>query len=670
MLKYIFKISLCLFLIFISCIPLFAQTDSTYLKTEEILEDILQEPVGEIDESDLYDILEQLILNPINLNNATIDDLTRIPKVEITDAKLIVEHRIKYGNFFSVNELYAVQNLNKQLIDKITPFLYVEKEQIFEQEEPQREATIISKTKFLLRSRFTNSLQNNQGFITNKFEGSKPRVYNRFLLKYDNHFQGGILIEKDPGELSYNEFSAFHLAVNDVGFIYKAVIMDYFLEFGQGLTMWSPYAFSKGPDAIYPVKRVDKISKPFTSTSENNFFRGGTVSFKVSDFIVTGFYSDNYFDANIDSVTGQITSTPLDGLHRTPTEIAKRKTASEQMLGGRIDYNFRNIFHVGVLHYQSTFSNSFQPSSIYDISGDEFRYSSIAYDFRYNKFDLAGEFSYDGTSVASINILQFLISDNFTFITSFRNYPRNFLSLHGYAFGERNGATRNEVGIYTGFKWRTSIGILNFYYDQFKFPFATFFEPVPSGGEEYLIDFLTKPIKKFELRLRYKYEDKDVTEPIENTKQIVNRIRQAIRGEIIYSISNKIRLKGRFEYASFEISATNQNENGYLIFQEIRYSPTSALNIYGRMIFFQTDSFNSAIYEYENNLTGVLTNIPLFYQGLRWYLMMRYKPVKIFTLSFKYSETYKPGEKSIGSGDNIIPGNLDNIFAFQLDVNF
>ena len=670
MLKYIFKISLCLFLIFISCIPLFAQTDSTYLKTEEILEDILQEPVGEIDESDLYDILEQLILNPINLNNATIDDLTRIPKVEITDAKLIVEHRIKYGNFFSVNELYAVQNLNKQLIDKITPFLYVEKEQIFEQEEPQREATIISKTKFLLRSRFTNSLQNNQGFITNKFEGSKPRVYNRFLLKYDNHFQGGILIEKDPGELSYNEFSAFHLAVNDVGFIYKAVIMDYFLEFGQGLTMWSPYAFSKGPDAIYPVKRVDKISKPFTSTSENNFFRGGTVSFKVSDFIVTGFYSDNYFDANIDSVTGQITSTPLDGLHRTPTEIAKRKTASEQMLGGRIDYNFRNIFHVGVLHYQSTFSNSFQPSSIYDISGDEFRYSSIAYDFRYNKFDLAGEFSYDGISVASINILQFLISDNFTFITSFRNYPRNFLSLHGYAFGERNGATRNEVGIYTGFKWRTSIGILNFYYDQFKFPFATFFEPVPSGGEEYLIDFLTKPIKKFELRLRYKYEDKDVTEPIENTKQIVNRIRQAIRGEIIYSISNKIRLKGRFEYASFEISATNQNENGYLIFQEIRYSPTSALNIYGRMIFFQTDSFNSAIYEYENNLTGVLTNIPLFYQGLRWYLMMRYKPVKIFTLSFKYSETYKPGEKSIGSGDNIIPGNLDNIFAFQLDVNF
>jgi len=38
-------------------------------------------------------------------------------------------------------------------------------------------------------------------------------------------------------------------------------------------------------------------------------------------------------------------------------------------------------------------------------------------------------------------------------------------------------------------------------------------------------------------------------------------------------------------------------------------------------------------------------------------------------LSLKYSETYKPSEKEIGSGENVIPGNLDNIIAFQIDVN-
>jgi hypothetical protein len=647
----------------------FSQTDSTYLKTEEILEDILQEPSGEIDESDLYDIIEQLMLNPINLNTASVDDLTRIPQVEISDARLIVNHRNTYGNYFSVNELNAVENLNKELIQKITPFLYVQQKSAIKEEEPERIGTVLSQSKLLLRSRFTNSLQNNEGFNTNKFEGSKPRVYNRLLLKYNTHFQAGVLAEKDPGELSYNEFTTFHLALNNVGFVYKAVIMDYYLEFGQGLTMWSPYAFPKGPDAVYPVKRLDKISKPLTSSSENNFFRGVTASFKLSDFIVSGFYSDNNFDANIDSVSGEITSTPIDGLHRTTLELAKRKTASEQMIGARLDYTFNNLFHVGVLHYQSIFSNAFQPSGVFDISGNKFEYTALAYDFTFQRFDVSGEFSYNGNSVASINILQLLISDSFTFISSFRNYPSNFISLHGYAFGERNGATRNEVGIYTGFKWRTPIGIVNFYYDQFKFPFATFYEPNPSSGDEYLFDFLTRPIRKFELRLRYKYEDKDVAEPINNNKELVNRIKRTIRVELIYSVSSKIRVKGRFEYASFNISETSQSEYGYLIFQDIRYAPSNILNFYGRIIFFQTDSFSSAIYEYENNLTGVLTNIPLFYQGIRWYLMMRYRPIKPLTFSFKYSETFKPAEKSIGSGENIIPGNLDNIIAFQLDVN-
>jgi len=171
------------------------------------------------------------------------------------------------------------------------------------------------------------------------------------------------------------------------------------------------------------------------------------------------------------------------------------------------------------------------------------------------------------------------------------------------------------------------------------------------------------------LRARYKYENKDVTESIDNSKQVVKRLRQVIRGEIIYSISNRIRLKGRFEYNSFRISKTDEKENGYLIFQDVRYSPADNFNLYGRIIFFKTDSFNSAIYEYENNLTGVLTNIALFGQGIRWYLLVRYKPAKIFTLSAKYTETYKPSEVSLGSGDNSISGNTDNTISLQLDFN-
>ena len=648
----------------------FPQTDSSYLQTEETLEDILQEPVGEIDESNLYEQLELLMLNPINLNTLSLNDLLQIPLLDISDARLIIDHRTRFGYFFTLGELNAVENLDKELIKKITPFLYIEKKTTEIAEPPDKIESFTSRTNVQFRSRYINALQTNEGFLENKFIGTKPKTYNRLIINYNNQIQAGYLADKDPGENSFNEFSSFHVAFNDIKFVHRAVIFDYLLEFGQGLTLWSPYAYPKGADAVVPFKRNDRIIRPYTSSTENNFFRGAAAAFNIGDFILTGFYSNNYFDANIDSVTGKISSTPVDGLHRTPNEIRKRKAASEKMMGARVDYHIENLFHIGVVHYQSQISNEFQPGSVYDISGDKFDYTAATYNLLFNRFSFSGEFSYNGISVASINQLEILISNNFTFISSIRSYPRNFYSLHGYAFGERNGVTQNEFGIYTGFKWRTPVGLLNFYYDQFKFPYATFFNPNSTQGDEYLVDFLTKPIKRFELRARYKYENKDQTELIENSKSIVKRLRQVIRGEIIYSISNKIRLRGRFEYNTFRIAQTGENEKGYLIFQDIRYSPTNNFNLYGRIIFFKTDSFGSAIYEYENNLTGVLTNIPLFDEGIRWYLLLRYRPHKIFTVSAKYSETYKPAEKSLGSGETTIPGNLDNTVSLQLDINF
>ncbi|MCH7771983.1 MAG: hypothetical protein IIA49_13370, partial [Bacteroidetes bacterium] len=137
---------------------------------------------------------------------------------------------------------------------------------------------------------------------------------------------------------------------------------------------------------------------------------------------------------------------------------------------------------------------------------------------------------------------------------------------------------------------------------------------------------------------------------------------------LIYYPTRKLRLKGRFEYNDYRVAQLNEQENGYLFFQDVRFSPTQNFNLYARIIFFRTDSFNSAIYEYENDLTGVLTNLALFGEGVRWYLILRYTPLYFLTLSAKYSETFKPKEKSLSSGINKINGNLDNRFSFQIDV--
>ena len=651
---------------------LFSQTDSSYIGTEESLEDIIQEPTGQTDDSNLFEILEQLKQNPIDLNKASVSDLQQIPGVDLHSAETIVKHRKKYGHFFGPQELNAVPGLSNEVIKRMLPFVKAEQQTQREETQQPEEPTFsrfFHNTKVILRSRFSNDLQTRKGFSQNKFEGTKPKAYNRFYVRYLSNYQFGYIAEKDAGESAIDEFYSLHFAIRNLGILKNLVLSDYLIEFGQGLALWSPYGFSKGADAIYPVKKKGRIVRPYSSATEVNFLRGAAASIKINDFIVSAFYSKNKFDANIDSLTGRIISTPQSGFHRTNSEISKKNTAEEKMIGGRIDYSLSGFLSAGVLYYNSTFSNSFLPQSVFDFSGSNFNYYSFYYDLVLSGINVFGEVAYNGTSVASINSVQLAVSRDFSFIASIRSYPRNYLSLHGFAFGERSGTTTNEFGIYTGIRWRTPIGLLNFYYDQFKFPFATFNNPLPSNGDEFLADLTSKLFHGVESRIRYKYENKDIRIPLDNTKSLVKRLRQLFRFELIYNLSRQIRLKGRFEFNDYRVAETGTQEKGYLFFQDIRFTPGSNFNFYGRIIFFRTDSFNSAIYEYENDLTGVLTNRALFGEGIRWYMILRFRPLRYLTISAKYSETYKPKEKTISSGINEIEGNLDNRVSLQIDFH-
>jgi len=653
-------------------IPVYSQTDSTILKTEEILDDVLIETESESEAEDLYDYVEDIITNPIDLNKADIFDLTKIPGLDNVSAEKIIKHREKFGYFYSTNELFAIRDLNKDLIEKIIPFLTTEIK--FDQEEfPDADEYSIpfySKFKTSLRSRMSNDLQTRQGFINDRFAGSKIKTYNRLLTKFDKNYQAGLLIEKDPGEKSYTDFSSFHFQIKDIGFIDNVVIGDYTIELGQGLALWSPFGFSKGADAVFPVKKNSRFIRPYTSAAEYNFFRGAASTFQFDNFRLTGFYSNNFVDASLNEESTEIISISKTGFHRTPNEIAKKNSAQQIFYSGSLDYRTANILNIGFTYYKVKFDKPLASGSLYDLSGDNFNYLSLYYNLNFYKFTLFGEASYDQTSVASFNGLQFAVSNNFIFTTAIRSYPRNYKNLFGFGFGERSGKTNNEIGFYSGFKLRTKIGVLNLYYDIFKFPYRTFANSLSSEGDELLIDFLTSLIRSFEIKLRYKYENKEITELIDNEDKIVRRLKQTARTELIYDAVNKIRLKTRIEYNNFLVRSANKNENGFLIFQEARLLLLKQLTVYGRIIFFHTDSFNSAVYEFENDLVGVMPNLAMYGKGVRWYFLIRYKPINLLTISAKYSETYKPDETSLSSGDNRINGNLDNRFSLQLDLNF
>ncbi len=658
-----------LILIFI-CNNLYAQSDSSEAETDNLIDNLYEESSDETDNSDMYDFFEDLIKNPVDLNKAGSGDFQRIPYLNLIEINLIIKHREKYGKFFSKQELYSVEGLSGNKVAEILPFLTVDQNKKSISGKKQGGDIIseyFNKTSLQIRNRISKDLQTRKGFLENKFEGSPYKVYNRVLLKYNHQIQLGGLIEKDAGEKPLNEFSSFHFALKDLGMVKNLVIGDYGLEFGQGLALWGSYGFSKGSNAVFPVKKNGRGVIPYISTNENNFFRGMAATVSIESFNVSAFYSQNKFDANIDPISKEILSMPADGYHRTETEIAKRKAASEKLAGANLDFSIEEFMRTGISAYHTYFSNPLQINSINNIENQSFNFYSIYYNFYLSSVNIFGETALDGKHTATVGGIE-LIVKNFSYIISIRNYSKNFINLHGYGFGESSGSTQNEFGIYNGIRWIMKIGEVNFYYDQFKYPYSTYTNPLPSGGNEFMFNLKSAPFNSVKIRLRYKYENKDVCADIGNTLSITKRLKQSFRFEVIHKISRVIKLKERLELSYFNLAEIESKEKGLLVFQEIKTSLFKSLDLTGRIIFFKTDSFNSAIYESESGISGIFSNLAMYGQGIRWYVTLKYQTPFNFALSCKYSETYKPDEKYLSSGYSQINGNLDNNFILEIDT--
>ncbi|MCX7611527.1 MAG: helix-hairpin-helix domain-containing protein [Ignavibacterium sp.] len=661
-------------IILLSSYHLYPQVqDTTITDIENELEDLTD--FDEESESDYYDIIEHLLLNQIDLNSASLEDLISIPFLDLNSATLIINHREKFGKFLNVNELFSIKELNQDLILKIIPFLKVESkitQEIIDNEIINQKSIFydyLSRTKVQIRSRVGSDLQTREGFIKGNYLGSKLKSYNRILIKYSSNFQLGLTTEKDAGEKDFLDFYSFHFSVNNYDLIKQLVLGDYNLEIAQGLILWNSYSFSKGNDAIIPAKKKQKLLRPYTSATEYNFFRGSAVLMNIYDFNFLLFYSSKKIDANIDDSTQEIKSFPLTGIHATRSDLLKKNSATETLFGSRLEYQINTSNKFGLTFYNSNFSNPIERTSIYDIAGKKFYLYSFDFDNRFGFTNIFGEIATDNNYTAYY--LGFIVSptNKFQFTSTLRKYPVGFTNIHSNGFGEQSGKTQNEFGIYSGIKFNSQFGLFNIYYDKFKFPYKTFENTIPSSGDEFLISFRRKLTKEIELHIRFKTENKEVTEAINNLKVQTERIRNSHRLEIDYFVNKNFKLRTRVEYNTFKIEKINLYEKGFLIYEDIKISPIKDLIIYARLIFFDTNSFNSAIYEYENDLTGLFTNLAMYGEGIRYYLMLRYKIMKNILFSFKYAETYKPNEKFLSSGNNRINGNVDNRINFQVDVN-
>lgn len=681
--KIFFLIISAIILSLISSSKLFAQLDTLEIPIDNQLENVIEETIGDAEDTQLNEIIEDLIQNPVEINEATINDLTRIPFIDQFLAQNIIKYRTSYGFIYTLTEIKSVEGMTEELFDRIAPFLYVDRTKFAnfstQNEIPEREyRPFIKKTYNVnFRQRYFQTFPRRKGYETGAYYNSPFKLYNRLTADYSKKYYVSFLTEKDPGEKSFYDFVSGSLFIKDFLIFKKFVVGDYALEFGQGLAMWRQIGFAKGADAVYPIKKKASGIEQYKSTDENQFFRGIAFSTQLKNFEFTFFYSANTFDARIDTINNIITSTPLDGYHRNTNELARKNSESEKLFGSHISYNFLSN-QIGFTFYQSKFSKPISPNSYFKNFEGTFNYISTDFNFFYERLNLFGEISKDkNNNFATLVGLQSSISRNLSFVTLYRNYPAEYINLHGYGFGERNGPTNNETGFYLGIKHLNRFGTFNIYFDQFKFFYPLGYDKTLTSGKEILVAYESPLISKTKYLIRYKNENKEINsksvDEFNRTKRVTNtRQQQNFRLEIqkYFGPSNINRVAFRIEYVNVYYKSFISSEDGLLAFGDLNLRLLKNLKLQWRISYFQTKSYDSRIYQFENDVLGVFSTSALYGRGIRWYALVNYKIFNFLNLSLKYAELYRDDMKKLGSGNDEIPTNLSNSLTFQLDIKF
>ena len=680
----LFPLILILILIFnLKTEIIFGQQKASGADLEKLLEQIDAEEPGS-DPEQLIENLHQLMANPLNINRADLDELLGIPFMSLPAAKNILEYRSENGVFTSFNELVHVRGIGNKTLENLRPFLTVgsasEKVKDFYLNPSYWTKNIRTET----INRYQRTLQTREGFLRTPddggYSGGPGKYYHRFRLRSD-HLSLNLTQEKDPGEPANIpagfDYSSWHVAFTDNGLFENIIIGDYGVSFGQGLILWSGSSFGKSRDVTRsPVKNGTGI-RPYTSSQETNAFRGVAAS-AGKKIRITAFFSSRLRTASeIDDQTVRFPSEA--GLHRTLNEHNRKNNLSQKTFGGRVRLQLPFGF-AGVNAYQNEFDKQIdpglQPHQLYRFRGKLLRAYSADYQFLFSSFHLFGEAGLtDNQATGLVSGVKINPDGNSEMIFVYRNYDSKFQSIFGSGFGDQSGLPQNEEGFYIGLKHKINPLVdVSGYFDQFRFQAPRFGTRKGTSGYDFLINTEFTLSRQLSLYLlgRSKIRENEFT-TIDNLgrdiRQTGTERRTNLRFNLSYWATPSVRLQSRIEWVQSKL-ADNEISNGYLFYQDLRLIPSPNLRIDARITLFDTDNFQSRVFQFESDLLYVFANRAFFEQGQRMYITVKYNVFNRLEVWGKISTTLFENRQVISSGLNEIPGNRQSDIGIQTRLRF
>ena len=552
-----------------------------------------------------------------DLNILTKADLEKLPGVSPLQAAQLLRYRELFGPLITLHELQAVPGWDAVMIRRLIPYLMVTPERnSIKQMKAQ-----FSKAEQRVVVRYVRMLERAEGYRKDSsgadFSGSPGQLQLRYRVSFKKDWQAGWLAEKDAGEPLLGtkgargfDFNSFHFFARSHGRIHAIALGDFTVGMGQGLIQWQGMGTGKSADVMHITKGAP-VLKPYQSSGEFSFMRGAGVTFGSRRMELTLFGSFRQKDANLlhDSSGAAIafSSWNTSGLHRTKAEYGHRHVVSEFAGGAVITRYWRNwkvslnsVFY----RFGSPAQKRDEPYNIYAFSGRNALNGSISWSGNLRNLHFFGETAM-GRSGAKAILAGLLMSVDAKADLSllYRNISRGYHAVAASAF-TASSQPGNENGIYMGICFRPAMGwTLNCYADIFRFPWLRYSTDGPSGGSEYLVEARYVPDKQTEIYTRIRFSGGEENESGQVIEPGILRVdRKTWRTQAGFRLNRALTIRGRVELAAYKKEGGEQ-ERGFLWFNDWLYKPLGKpYSAIFRLQYFDTDSYASRIYAYENDI--------------------------------------------------------------------
>ncbi|MDR2652994.1 MAG: helix-hairpin-helix domain-containing protein [Prevotellaceae bacterium] len=632
---------------------------------------------SEIDLEQIYEQFANLLTSPVDLNTATRADLEQLYVLSDFQISSLLEYIQNNGKMLSKYELALIHGFDDVLAESLYPFVTVESDNGYSvKSDTAKFKTMISRGRHQFITRAKQLVEKQAGYkddATTKFQGSPMSLYARYTYQYADRLKWNITTEKDAGE-KYLDFISGYVQYNSKKFLKRLIVGDFQAQFGQGLVLWNGFGLNKSVSGTTVRKRARGVYG-YSSTDENKYFRGAATNMEFDKFNISIFASHKNRDATIaDSANTIFKTLQTTGLHRTDSEIDGKNSVSETALGGNVNYEHKNL-RVGISGIWHKFGTDYvrdlQPYNMFELNkSSNFNYSADA-QWMWKRMILFAETAFDSNRKnASLVGATFGLEQNIQLSLLYRNYARDYQSLYAQSFSDGT-KTQNEEGFFINATF-SPLRNMTFsgYFDIFAFPWLKYRINAPSEGYSYAfrIDYALSYKLKMYVNVKQKNNKENYTPEDAHIAQTVDKSNFHINYNINYTLFGKLMMQNRIEYATSK-RGNEEREKGIMIFQDIAYHFTAIpLDVSLRYAYFDTDSWNTRIYAYENDMLYAYS-VPAYYmKGQRFYLNLRYSITKRIGFWLKASQTVYKNRESTGSGTTKIDSNKQTEIKAQVII--